>query len=573
METSHQRTERLYLKLLFGILIAIILLIAIFWGGHDLYVRWQERRLVRRALVAFQHGDDATASLAARTALQIKPTSVPAERIMAQLAEKVGNPSALDWRHRVVEAEPRSVEDALAWARCALQFNQPRLAEQALSGIDEHGQKQAGYHAAAGALAQLKKDNVSANREWELAVQLDPNETTYQLQLANLQLRSTDVARQAVGRGTLMKLRSDPKQRAAATRELISDGLAHHEDAQRLIDLARELQDYPEATLNDRLAYLDFLHQAQRLPEFTSYLTQLESTVVENPTDLAALLEWMSTSSLNLLALDFVKGLSPEKMQEWPVPMSVANLYTRLGDWRKLETLTTQTNWRQADFMRHAYLARALRGQDKAAGAEHEWALAVKGAANQSTSLLALLRATEEWKWDKEMVDLFWALTTDPEKQKEAVQTLYEYYGRTQNTQGLYRVLVRWAELAPEDLNVQNNLAQVSLLLDADREEAQRIADELYRKDPNNAAYATTYAYSLLTKGDTKSAAKVMNSLTPDQLRDPSISAYYGIVLAAVHDEKARDFLATGQQAKLLPEEKKLIDKAFASLDSWRRIR
>src|SRR4029077_17195416 len=122
------------------------------------------------------------------------------------------------------------------------------------------------------------------------------------------------------------------------------------------------------------------------------------------------------------------------------------------------------------------------------------------------------------------------------------------------------------------DLNVQNNLAQVSLLLDADRDEAQKMAADLYHKEPTNAAYVATYAYSLLTKGDAKGAAQVMHSLTPEQLRDPSVSAYYGICLAAVHDEKARDFLATGQQAVLLPEEKKLIDKALANLNSWRRI-
>ena len=45
------------------------------------------------------------------------------------------------------------------------------------------------------------------------------------------------------------------------------------------------------------------------------------------------------------------------------------------------------------------------------------------------------------------------------------------------------------------------------------------------------------------------------------------------ICLAAVHDEKAREFLTAAQHAPLLPEEKKLIDKAFASLESWRRIR
>jgi hypothetical protein len=572
METAHRKTERFYLRLLLGLFVGIVLLIAVFWGGHDLYARWQERRLVRRANVAFQKGDDAAASLAARAVLQIKPNSAPATRVMAELAEKAGNRAALDFRHKVVDLDPHSVEDALAWARSALQFNEPALAEQALSGIDEAGRQQAGFHAVAGALAQIKKDDATANREWQLAVQLDPSDTTYQRRLGELQLQSANRDQHDAGKTTLTKLRDDPKQRAAATRALIADAAARHAGNQELLALARDLQSYPEATNGDRLNYLDFLHQIDS-SEFASYLSKLEGSVASNPTDLAALLEWMSQNKLNLLALDYIKGIPAETLNKWPVPITVAELYSRLNDWRKLEEVTRNSNWQYGEFMRHAYLARALRAQDKLAPTEHEWALATKGAENQSSSILALIRLTVEWRWDKEMVDLFWSLTTDPEKQKEAVRTLYQYYAQTQNTQGLHRVLVRWAELDPNDLNVQNNLAQVSLLLDADRDQAQKTAAELYRKEPANPAYITTYAYSLLTKGNTKDAAKVMNSLTPDQLRDPAVGAYYGICLAATHDEKARDFLAAGQKATLLPEEKRLIDKALASLDSWRRIR
>jgi hypothetical protein len=62
-----------------------------------------------------------------------------------------------------------------------------------------------------------------------------------------------------------------------------------------------------------------------------------------------------------------------------------------------------------------------------------------------------------------------------------------------------------------------------------------------------------------------------MSSLTAEQLQDPAISAYYGICLATAHDEKARSFLEAGQQATtLLPEEKALIDKALASLNTRR---
>jgi hypothetical protein len=572
METSHQRTERLYLKLLFGVLIAIVLLIAIFWGGHDLFVRWQERRLVRRALVALQNGDDATASLAARAVLQIKPNSAPAERIVAQLGEKGGNRAALDWRHKVLEVEPHSVPDILALARCALQFSEPTVAEQALSGISEEGKQQPDYHAVAASLAHVRKDDETSIHEWELAVQLAPNETAYQLQLATLQLHSANQDRHAAGKATLNKLREDPKQRAAATRALITDGVARQESGQELVGLARELQGYPEATINDRLMFLDFIHQLDS-PEFTGYLTNLEADVASKSAELGALLEWMSRNNLNLLALDYLKTVPRENLDKWPVPLSVAEIYERLKDWRRLEDITKSANWREGEFIRHAYLARALRAQDKLAAAEHEWAAATKAASTQSASTMALMHTTAEWKWEKEMEELLWSLTKSADKQKEAVQELYRYYERNGDTQGLYRVLARWEEIDPGDLNIQNNLAQVSLLLDANADDARRMAAELHQKAPSNPAYTATYAYSLLTKGNAKEAAKVMSSLTPEQLRDPAISAYYGIMLAAVHDEKAREFLSAGQQALLLPEEKKLIDKAFASLDSWRRIR
>ena len=64
-----------------------------------------------------------------------------------------------------------------------------------------------------------------------------------------------------------------------------------------------------------------------------------------------------------------------------------------------------------------------------------------------------------------------------------------------------------------------------------------------------------------------------MSSLSTEQLNDPTISAYYGIILAANGDEKARPYLDFGQHANLLPEEKALVDKAYTSLNSQGRDR
>jgi hypothetical protein len=87
-----------------------------------------------------------------------------------------------------------------------------------------------------------------------------------------------------------------------------------------------------------------------------------------------------------------------------------------------------------------------------------------------------------------EAVDLLWALSKDPGEQKEALRSLYQHYAEVGYTPGLYRVLLRLAEAIPGDLALQNNLAQIALLLDADIARARRLAVEVYRKEPANPA-------------------------------------------------------------------------------------
>ena len=567
LEKSVERTQRAAIKFLLGSLIAIILLIALFWGGHDLYVRWQERRLVRRAVSDIEHGNERDANLAARTVLELKPSSAAAARIMAQLAERAGDRSALEWRRKTAQLEPNSTDDALALARCALQFNDIPTAERALGTVDEKGKATAAYHAASAFLAQTRQQEEKADSEWRAALQLAPEEKGYQLQLGILRVHAADPERHTSGEAILKALRSDDKQRALATRALINEGVVRHENVQHLLELARDLQAYPDATWSDRFLYLDFL-RALHDPQFSSYLTELEKSTATKPPALAALLSWMSLKNLSLLALDFAKTLPAEVQEKWPVPLALAEVRVQLKDWRQLELAAENAQWGRFEFLRHAYLARALRAQDKPAAAEHEWAAAMKGASDQSESLLLLVRPVSEWGWEAETTDILWGLSKHPEKQKEAFLALYQHYAKAADTQGLYRVLVRLSELDSTNLNVENNLAQIALLLNANPEEARRLAADVYHKSPSNPAYMTTFAYSLLTQGDTKNAARIMRTLTEDQLADPTISVYYGICLAAAKDEKARAYLDFGKKANLLPEEKALIEKALRDLDS-----
>jgi len=562
VEKLVERTQRTFINLFLATICVVFFLVTAIWGGHGFYIRWQEKRLARRAIVDLQHGDDRDANLAARTILEMKPTSAPAARIMAQLAERRGDRAALDWRRKVVQEEPGSVADGLALARCALQFSDIATARRTLDAIEQSGQNTAEFHAACALLAQAMHEDERADQEWTEAIRLAPEDSFNQLQLARLRLRANDPQRRASGEEMLNTLRADPTQRAPATRALIINGAAQRINGDALLEMAQALQAYPEATFNDRLLYLDILRQLQK-PEFAKQLTSFEQDADSDPAKLAALISWMATNSLSLVAIDFVHGLSPEVVSKWPVPIAMAEAYAKLGDWTALEAWVTNKDWGQSDFMRHAYLALALRNQNKTVAAEKEWATAEKQAATQPAFLSMLTRSTSEWRWKKEWLELLWTLTNYPETQFEALENLYQKYSDDGDTAGLYRVLVRLGELLPEDNRVQNNLAQIGLLLDADTDRARKLAAQLHQEQSSNPAYASTYAFALYTKGDISGALNVLKALNPAQLREPAVAAYYGVILAAAGDrENARSYLQLGAAAKLLPEEKRLLTKA-----------
>lgn len=561
LKTPIQVTERIYYKLFVRLTVGFLLLVLLGWGGLHLFHRWQERHLVRRAAGHLSGGDTKTASLNVRRALQLNPESAQAVRMMAEIAAKAGDGTELTWRRRVVELQPGSIDDALALVRSALRVNDLATAQRALNEIAPAAAETPAYHAALGRLAEIRNKPADAEKHWARALELAPDDSGYQVQLAMLQLRSTDAAKRTAARETLEQLRDNPERRAAATRALITDGAMRGDDPQRLRNLAAELQGYPDAAFSDRLLYLEVMRQLKD-PAYADYLARLRNDAVANPADLASLISWMSKHE-PAEAVRFSSGVPAEVAAKWPVPLAIADALTKAQDWAGLHAAFGDGDWAAFEFLRHAYLARAFRGEQEQTASEQEWARAQKAASSHSEALLMLARTVSAWGWQNETLELLWTLSKARETRAEALQLLYQHYAKNGDTGGVYRVLLRSAEIAPDDLMVQNNLAHVSLLIDADPERARKIAADLAKKEPTNAAYVSTYAFSLYSRGEFEEALRAMESLTPEQLQAPSIAAYYGIILAAAgQKEKAQEYLKRGAQTFLLPEEKALLAKA-----------
>ena len=561
-----QKAERIYFRLFLGVVGGIFVIGLLSWGGLRLYHTWQERHLVRRAAGFLGGNDFKTAALSARRALQLNPESQEAARMMATIAERSGDGTELGWRRQVFERAPSSIDDALALVRAALRANDVPLAERTLTGLGESAEQTPAYHAARGRIAEIRNKPAEAEAHWAKAAALAPDNAAFHVQLAIAQLGAADVAKREAALASLERLRADPNQRAAATRALIIDGGTRGAEPQRLRGLASDLQSYPEAVFSDRLLYAEILRQL-RDPGYAEYLAALERDAVATPADAAGLLTWMSGSGNAADAVRFTATLAAELIAKWPVPLAAAEAYAKAEDWAGVQRIVADKNWVAYEFLRQAYLTRALRGEGRQLEADRSWAQAQRDAAPQPQAILLLARTVAGWGWQNEMVELLWTLSKAPETRLEALQLLYQHYAQRGETGGVYRVLLQSTESAPGDLTMQNNLAQISLLLDADPERARKIAAELVRKEPGNAAFVSTYAYSLFARGNVAEAKAAMDNLREEQLQEPGIAAYYGIILAAAGEkEKARMYLAEGAKAYLLPEEKALLAKAEAAV-------
>ena len=565
LEHPHDKIERSILKLILWT-VGLILVVSV--GGVIAYKQfraWQQRRLIAEANALVDQGDYHRASLDARRLLQINPNSAEAFRILARLAEKAGLRSALDSRRRVMELGAATPTDLILLARAAVRFDDRPTAEVAMSKLPASAKETAEYHALLADIAFAQRDGVEMERQLSEAARLEPENKDYKMRLAALRLGATDRAMRAEGKRTLEEMQKDPALRREATRFLAEDALRLNLTLTAL-ELARQLDSFPEKSFADRLLLLTALDAAKD-NGFAAFLEEMKTTSAEDPERAAALLTWLNMHRREKEAIAWSGQVPPGVLGQKLVQIALSDSYVAAKDWTGLQRLVNSGNWGTVDCLRNALHARALRELGNASESASQWNEAVKKVSADARQALSLAETIEKWGWRTEAIQLLWLAAKDPVKGEEALRMLYGYFAKTGDAENLYRVLLHQIELRPDDPNVQNNFAQLSLLLNLNTDRGQKVAREVYEKDPKNPAYVSTYAFALYATGDAKKALSTLETLSPEQLRKPEIAAYYGVFLAATGDQaRAAEYLDLGEKAPLLPQEKALIEKARRSL-------
>ena len=564
MEHPHDKIERSILKVILWT-VGIILVVSVGCVvGFGQFRAWQQRRLIAEANALVNEGDYHRASLDARRILQINPENAEACRILARIFEKTGSRSALEWRRRVMELGAATPNDLILLARAAVRNDDRQTADVAMSKLPASAKDTADYHALLADIAFARRNGVDMEHELSEAARLDPANKDYAMRLAALRLGANDRDLRKKGKETLVEMQKDPGMRREATRFLAEDALRQNMTLSAL-ELARQLDSFPDKTFADRLLLLTALDAAKD-NGFAAFLAEMKTAAADDPETAAALLTWLNMHKRESEAIAWSATLPPGVLGQKMLQIALSDSYVGAKDWTGLQRLVNSGNWGTVDFLRHALHARALRELGNEPEAAAQWNDAMKEVAGNAREALSLAETVEKWGWRAEAVDVLWIVAKDPVRGDDALRALYGYFAKNGDTENLYRVLLHEIELHPDDPIVQNNLAQLSLLLGLNTDRGQKMAREVYEKDPKNPAYVSTYAFALQTAGDSKKALATLETLTPEQLRQPAIAAYYGVILAAAGDPRAAENLDLGEKASLLPQEKALVEKARRSL-------
>lgn len=562
------------LKIISALLIAT-LIVGGWFVGKRLLRRFNEHTLTTSAQSFFEKRDFRSASLAARQALNLNPNNIEATRLMARMSGETGAPDVVLWKRRLTELEPGNTLLLEDLAVTAAQFNDIPAATQALAQVKEPDRNTVAYHEAAATVATSTKNYSEAVSQFGKALALEPQNKRLQYNVAALQLQSANATEAAAARQTLESLQETRELRLPVLRALLSDA-RRRGDFTRAMQVAAQIDQDAEATMIDHLLYMEELLHAND-PSLAGKLQELGEKTGLAPKPVYQYITWMNAHGMAAQSIAWIKKQPAGFKLQDPVPLALAEACGITQDWDTLRLLTAGPGWGGFDFMRFAFRARLVEQTQQAFHGSQfrvEWDRAVTATGGDSYSISLLAQMAESWGWQAESAQLWWIIAHRKFGQLDALRRLNRLYTTQKKTRELYKVFQRLHEITPEDRGASNNLAYFSLLLigkdfGQDIPLANQIAEANHKADPSQPVFATTYAFSLYKQQRIAEALDLMKTLPDAVLRQPSVAAFYGTLLATSGDAvKAREFLkiAMDNRQQLLPEEADMADKAFSLL-------
>lgn len=551
----------------FIIFVAVMAIVAT--GGYfarKAFKRSNERRLVQDARSYIEKKEWRNAQLCLQRSLQINPLGVESFRLMAEMLEAVGAPTAVGWRARVVELEPAVAEHRFEWADTAIRVGDLASAANALAGVSETDRTSARYWKLMGAAAWGRQQAIEAENYYGKALALEPTNLVTAANLATIHLVSTNAATVALARQSLEKMSTNAAVRMVALRHLRSHAVSRR-NTNDALRYSSEIEKDAAAMLGDKIDHLSILRGTGN-PSFGPYLSTIKEAAKDSSPTAFAVGKWIAQNDNTTNALTWLRSLPAEVQTNQPVPLIMTDCLIIGKDWRELLKVADAQNWSEAEYYRLAVVSLAQKSLGEELAAKASWRKAIRETAGRLDRLTRLVQVTRTWRWEEEYEQLLTQLVSSYPKEKWALDALTGKYYADGKTKEIERVLNVSYQANTNDMRLKNNFANILLLRKSRLELAHALAREVYDSSPKDPFFISTYAYSLSLQDKHEEAAKIVGGIDPAFLKIPAVAAYYGAVqVRAGHKETAKDAIAWADAAPvLLPEERELVRIAKAAL-------
>jgi len=531
---------------------------------------WRESRLLRQAETNLKQGNFNAANDTARQALQIDRDSLAAYQILAEATEKQNRAETVVWRTQIARPQPRDIDSQLNLASAALRFGQLDAARKALDSVPKENRESAPYHVVAGWLARAQGDEAGQERHFAAALEKEPRNETYQYNLAVVRIKSPDSQKNAQAREALEQLAQSAPFRAGSLRALLNDAI-RHSDLKAADRFAQELQLSPQVTFADDLLCLDFYKKLDQ-KKLATLLEKVKPLAARQPEDLAALMAWMNGNGMSAEVLRWMEKLPPEKTANPPPAIEVADAFAAQKNWSRLRRWTKSTNWGDSEYLGLAYQAYA-RQQSRQEGADAEsvslWHDAERACEENPEHEIRLARLASKWNLPSQAEQLWLRVAHNPLSRREALDALFEIYRASNDLPNLYLTAIRLHETSPEEPPIAAEFARLSIILDRNQSEGQRVAKEAFDQAPTEPPCVVAQALSLNSQGRTPDGIVILQKLPPEKLHDARVALYFAVLL--LNDGKAdaaHEFIDAANSGFVFPEEKKLLQEALQKQSS-----
>ena len=528
------------------------------------YVRWDAKSRIARAEQALSEKDYKRAVLSLRAVLAADPVNADAIRMVARVLDAAASPEAVQWWSRLDSLQPENTDTILAWAAAAMKTGDTPTAERVLKMLAPAGRETAAFHVVSAKIAQSKKETEDAANHWAEAVRIAPDEPGHRLALGAIRLRSQDSKQrdEAIAMLTGLVERTPPNLHAI---RILLDYSLRLEDWKRADALSKMLVADSSATISDKLHRLTALRK-MGTQEAPGYLLDLRTAGLSNPSELYLLFMWMNQNNLAMMVSEWSRTLERDIIGVVPVCVAVADAYARSSDWQRLREFLNEGAWGEQDYLRRAFLARALERLGEPEVGATEWKdgiSATRSRADAHERLEKMVRLAIGWGWEQRAQEVMWNLAGSPACPRWILDRLWLVAIEKRDAAQLQKLAGVLARVDSKSVAFRNDSAFYSLLVRSDKGNPHGEAEKLFAENPGDASIALTRALSLFQQGEAAAAAALTGSMPADELKKPRIALYHAIFLTAVgKGANAAEFLVSAQGWKMYPEEKALLDRA-----------